>query len=366
MSEKTNTQDDLLKTENFTLPEQEMYQVQPKEYLVEAEKKRKLKTTSEGNGHHLAEIDSFADLSDILPDDILSLYLKEMVRTPLLSYEQELSLAKELEKGRQAQNKLGTVSPDTQEAQILKDHIKKGEQARDQLIRANTRLVVSVAKKYRNQGVPFTDLIQEGNLGLMKATTKFDYRRGYRFSTYATWWIRQAVTRAVANQGRTIRIPLFMNDRFRKLQQVSEQLEQSWGRKPTPEEVAGEMNMDPARVRWMFKASQHSVSLEAPVGEEGDTALGDFIEDKGTPPPADATNLHLLREELNMVISTLPPRESKILKLRFGLQNCRAYSLQEIGQKFGLTRERIRQLEKNALRRLRHPRRSRPLKDFLD
>ena len=402
MTNKTDTNHSL-KTEEFTLPKQLLYQAETQGYLLlddlltalpeveenmarleevfiylinkgieldsdieEAKAKRTQVSSPESSVSNQAEKDFLPDLTDIPVDDTLSLYLREMMATPLLTYEQELALAKQLEKGQQAKKKLETVSPHTNQAQLLRLHVKEGERARQHLVKANTRLVVSVARKYTGQGVPFSDLIQEGNLGLMKATTKFDYRRGYKFSTYATWWIRQAVTRALASQGRTIRVPIHMSDRFRKLQQVSAQLEQSWGRKPTPEELAAKMDLPSARVRWMLKASQHSISLATPVGEEGDTELGDLIEDEDAPPPPDTTYQHLLREELAAALLNLSPREARVLELRFGLQDGRSYSLQEVGQKFGLTRERIRQIEKNALRRLRHPARARPLKEYLD
>ncbi|MCB0212630.1 MAG: RNA polymerase sigma factor RpoD, partial [Anaerolineae bacterium] len=251
------------------------------------------------------------------------------------------------------------------EAFKLKRFMREGDRARDHLIKANTRLVVSIAKKYMGQGVPFSDLIQEGNLGLMKAVEKFDYRRGYKFSTYATWWIRQAITRALADQGRTIRVPVHMSDRIRKLHQISRQLEQVWGRKPTPEELAEHMDLEPAKVRWMLRVSRHPVSLERPVGEEEDSELGNFIEDEDAPTPPDAAYHRLLQEKLEDVLSTLTPREARILRLRFGLQNGRSYTLEEVGKKFGLTRERIRQIEGQALRKLRHPRRSRQLRDYL-
>ena len=311
-----------------------------------------------------AEIE--ADLSEIPADDTLKLYLRDMMRTPLLTYEQEVALAKQLEKGQQAKKQLKGVPANTNQSQRLTAQVKRGEKARNHLIRANTRLVVSVAKKYTGHGVPLIDLIQEGNLGLMKATTKFDYRRGFKFSTYATWWIRQAVTRALASQGQTIRIPVHMNDRFRKLQQVSAQLEQDWGRKPTPEELAENMELHPAKVRWMLKTSQRAISLQSPVGHEEDTELGYFIEDKSALSPLDATFQGSLREALRAELLNLSPREARVLELRFGLQDGRSYSLQEVGQKFGLTRERIRQIEKLALRRLRHPSRARSLKYFLD
>ena len=312
----------------------------------------------------LAEMDPF-DLNGIAADDTISLYLREMARVPLLTPAEETSLAKRLERGRRAQRLYARGEHSEEEKSRLKKEVAQGQQARKHLIRANTRLVVSIAKKYMGQGVPFSDLIQEGNLGLMKAVEKFDYRRGYKFSTYATWWIRQAITRALADQGRTIRVPVHMSDRLRKLHQVSRQLEQVWGRKPTPEELAAEMGLEPAKVRWMLRVSRHPVSLERPVGEEEDSELGNFIEDIDAPTPPDVAYHHMLQEKLEDVLSTLTPREARILRLRFGLQNGRSYTLEEVGKKFGLTRERIRQIEGQALRKLRHPRRSRQLRDYL-
>jgi RNA polymerase primary sigma factor len=338
--------------------------------LEEAETKTEQKeaSTAENNNKNQTEKtfqpEEF-DLSAISPDDTLNLYLKEMASVPLLSFEQETTLAKQIERGDQARRKLQKISSDSPEAVRLRAEIRRGNEARSHLIQANTRLVVSIAKKYKGYGVPFTDLIQEGNLGLIKAITKFDYHRGYKFSTYATWWIRQSVTRALASQGRTIRIPVHMNDRLRKLKQVSRRLEQVEGRKPTPEELAKEMKIEPSQVRWMLRSSRHPISLELPIGEEKDSELGDFIEDSDSPPPTDTTFHHLLREEIEDALATLPAREARILRLRFGLQNGEMYSLAEVGEKLGLTRERIRQLEKQALRRLRHPRRSRSLKDYL-
>ncbi|MGQ9503138.1 MAG: RNA polymerase sigma factor RpoD [Anaerolineae bacterium] len=305
------------------------------------------------------------DLDGIAADDTISLYLKEMARVPLLTPEEETTLARRLERGRRAQRLLAKGGYTEEEAARLRREVAQGQQARDHLIRANTRLVVSIAKKYMGQGVPFSDLIQEGNLGLMKAVEKFDYRRGYKFSTYATWWIRQAITRALADQGRTIRVPVHMSDRLRKLHQVSRQLEQIWGRKPTPEELAAEMEIEPAKVRWMLRVSRHPVSLERPVGEEEDSELGNFIEDVDAPTPPEVAYHHMLQEKLEEVLATLTPREARILRLRFGLQNGRSYTLEEVGKKFGLTRERIRQIEGQALRKLRHPRRSRQLRDYL-
>jgi RNA polymerase primary sigma factor len=307
------------------------------------------------------------DLSTISTDDTVGLYLKEMARVPLLTTEQEVDLAKRLERGLNAQTRLdklnGTAS--FKKRAELQGHVEDGRGAREHLIKANTRLVVSIAKKYIGRGVPFLDLIQEGNLGLMKAVEKFDYRRGYRFSTYATWWIRQTITRAIADQGRTIRVPVHMSDRIRRLYKVARQLEQMYGRKPTPEEIAVELNVEPRKVQWMLKVSWRPLSLERPVGEEEDTEFGAFIEDDTTPTPTQSAYQNLLREKVEEVLATLTPREARILRLRFGLQNGRSYTLEEVGQKFGLTRERIRQIEGKALRRLRHPRRARQLRDYL-
>lgn len=311
----------------------------------------------------MIQVDSNDDVS---ADDTTSLYLKEMARVPLLTPIEELDLAKRLEAGRQASRKLenGKYSNDEEEYD-LREQVMRGDLAREHLIRANTRLVVSVAKKYVGQGVPFLDLIQEGNLGLMRAVDKFDHERGYKLSTYATWWIRQAITRALADQGRTIRLPVHMGDRLRKIYRTARELEQEWGRPPTPEEIADAMDLDPRKVRWMLRVSPHPLSLEKPVGEEEDEELGSFVEDEGTLEPAEATHQHLLHEGIEEVLSTLTPREARILRLRYGLQNGRSYTLEEVGRKFGLTRERIRQIESKALRRLRHPSRSRQLKDYM-
>jgi RNA polymerase primary sigma factor len=311
------------------------------------------------------EEESF-DLSSVSSDDTVGLYLKEMARVPLLTTEEEVALAKRLEAGLAAQADINCGnSRDTDHMRHLLSSVEDGKDARDHLIKANTRLVVSIAKRYMGRGVPFLDLIQEGNLGLMKAVEKFDYTRGYRFSTYATWWIRQTITRAIADQGRTIRVPVHMSDRIRHLYKTARQLEQEHGRKPTAEEIAAEMNLEPRKVQWMLKVSWRPLSLERPVGEEEDSELGSFIEDDTTPTPTQSAYQNLLREKVEEVLSTLTPREARILRLRFGLQNGRQYTLEEVGQKFGLTRERIRQIEGKALRRLRHPRRSRQLRDFM-
>lgn len=303
------------------------------------------------------------DLASMASNDTVGLYLKEMARVPLLSTEEEIDLAMRLEAGDASAAKL-RKEPTSNRALEWKLLAEDGINARDHLIKANTRLVVSIAKKYMCRGVPFLDLIQEGNLGLMKAVEKFDYRRGYRFSTYATWWIRQTITRAIADQGRTIRVPVHMSDRIRRLYRVARQLEQEYGRKPTPDEIAVEMQVEPRKIQWMLRVSWQPLSLEHPVGEDEDSELGNFIENDSLTPTQIAHD-NLLREKIEEVLATLTPREARILRLRFGLQNGRAYTLEEVGQKFGLTRERIRQIEGRALRRLRHPRRARQLRDYL-
>jgi len=305
-------------------------------------------------------------LADIAVDDTVSLYLREMAREPLLSREEEIELAKRIERGHAAMEKLAAeegLSPE--ERAKLEADIQAAEEARARFIRANTRLVVSIAKKYVNRGVPLLDLIQEGNLGLIRAVEKFDYRRGHRFSTYATWWIRQAIRRALADQGRTIRIPIHISDRIHKVQQAIQQLEKQLGRRPTLEEIAEVVDIPPYEVRWILNSSRQPVSLEQPVGEERENELGYFIEDEQLTTPSDATAQSLLAEEMDKVLATLDPREEKILRLRYGLQDGRNYSLEEVGERFGLTRERIRQIEGQALRKLRHPRRSRSLRDYL-
>ncbi len=315
----------------------------------------------------LSEEDAVFDLSGISSDDTVGLYLKEMAQVPLLTNGEEIELARRLEQGNQAAQRLRRDREKLSEEAIheLEARVEDGQAAREHLIKANTRLVVSIAKKYIGRGVPFLDLIQEGNLGLMKAVEKFDYRRGYRFSTYATWWIRQTITRAIADQGRTIRVPVHMSDRIRRLYKTARQLEQSNGRKPTPEEIASALDLEPRKVQWMLRVSWQPLSLEHPVGEEEDSELGSFIEDETTPTPTESAHDNLLREKLEELLETLSSREARILRLRFGLQDGRSYTLEEVGQKFGLTRERIRQIEGRALRRLRHPRRSRQLRDYL-
>lgn len=306
------------------------------------------------------------DLTAIDSDDTISLYLREVSTIPLLTAKEEVQLAKRLERGCQARDQLADENGYSPlERKQLESLVQDGEAARHHLIRANSRLVISLAKKHLGQGVPFLDLIQEGNMGLMRAVEKFDYRRGYKFSTYATWWIRQSVTRAVADQGRTIRVPVHMNDRIRRLYRALHQLEQKLGRSPTPEEIAEELNLPPQKVRWMLRVSQRPLSLEKPVGEESDSELGDFIEDQDIPAPSELASQHLLREEIENVLTALSPREARVLKLRFGLTDGRSYTLKEVGERFGVTRERIRQIEAEALQRLRHPNRSGRLRDYL-
>ena len=311
-------------------------------------------------------------------EDPVRMYLKEIGKVPLLSAEEEIELAKNMEAGAVAKEKIAILksreeNATEEELAEIKEEIKNlqkdldaGDEAKKRLAEANLRLVVSIAKRYVGRGMLFLDLIQEGNLGLIKAVEKFDYRKGYKFSTYATWWIRQAITRAIADQARTIRIPVHMVETINKLIRVSRQLLQELGREPSPEEIAAEMNMPVERVREILKISQEPVSLETPIGEEEDSHLGDFIQDDNVPVPADAAAFTLLKEQLVEVLNTLTDREQKVLRLRFGLDDGRARTLEEVGKEFNVTRERIRQIEAKALRKLRHPSRSRKLKDYLD
>ncbi len=313
------------------------------------------------------DLETYTDLAPISSDDTIGLYLKEMSRVPLLSLEEEQTIARKIERGRQARNELHRLNGNTppQRRQQLEEETEEGMQAREHLIKANTRLVVSIAKRYMGRGVPFLDLIQEGNLGLMKAVEKYEYQRGFRFSTYATWWIRQTITRSIADQGRTIRVPVHMVDRIRQLYKTTHEMEQKLGRIPTNDELADVLGLNSNKVDWMMRVSWLPLSLESPVNDEDDSELGMFVEDEITPTPIQSAYSKLLREKVEEVLSTLPPREARILRLRFGLDNGRTYTLEEVGQKFGLTRERIRQIESKALRRLRHPRRARQLKDYL-
>jgi RNA polymerase primary sigma factor len=305
------------------------------------------------------------DLSGLPLDDALGLYLKEAASVPLLSAEQELDLANKMCEGREAKRGLRKNGLDPEARRRLERTIEETRSARERLIVANTRLVVNIAKRYRGRGLSFLDLIQEGNLGLIKAVEKYDPTRGYRLSTYATWWIRQSVTRAVADQGRTIRIPIHMSGKISRLYKTARRLEQEYNRRPAPEEIAQELGLKPRKVRWMLKVSRYPLSLERPVGEEQDSELGALIEDDNVPQPTESADQRLLRDKLEEVLDTLSPREARILRLRFGLQDGRCYTLEEVGHKFGLTRERIRQIQHKALRRLRHPRRSRGLRGYL-
>jgi RNA polymerase primary sigma factor len=308
------------------------------------------------------------DISAISSDDPVGLYFRQMAQEPLLTALEEIDLAKRIERGRKAQERADR-SDAAQKSERwyvqMQRMIFDGQAAREHLGRANTRLVVSIAKRYMGQGLPFPDLIQEGNVGLMRAVDKYDYRRGNRFSTYATWWIRQAITRALAQKTRTIRIPLHMTERIRQMYRIAQSLEQLLGRRPSPEEIADEMDLPADTVRGMMDASQHAIALEKPVGEDGDSEFGDFIEDQDSPSPVDSATQHLLEETIEEVLSELTPRQSHILRLRFGLGGGEPHTLEEIANKFGLSRERIRQLEKEALRRLRHPRLAHTLRDYL-
>lgn len=301
-------------------------------------------------------------------DDHVKMYLKEIGKVNLLTPEEELSLAKRMADGETAKEQLEEIGEEIDEdtKKQIDLLIADGEKAKKSLAEANLRLVVSIAKRYVGRGMLFLDLIQEGNLGLIKAVDKFDYTKGYKFSTYATWWIRQAITRAIADQARTIRIPVHMIETINKLVRVSRQLVQELGREPTPEELAKELNMPVDKVREISKISQEPVSLETPIGEEEDSHLGDFIPDEDAPAPSEAASFVLLKEQLGAVLETLSEREAKVLRLRFGLDDGRARTLEEVGKEFDVTRERIRQIEAKALRKLRHPSRSKKLKDFLD
>jgi RNA polymerase primary sigma factor len=305
------------------------------------------------------------DLENIDTDDTIGLYLKEVSRVPLLNAEEEVELAQRIERGRMAREELAKGNVNNKRRLELRKLIEDGWAAREHLITANSRLVISVAKKYMGRGVPFLDLIQEGNIGLIRATKKFDYRRGHKFSTYATWWIRQAVTRAIADQGRTIRVPVHMGDQINKLLRVQHQLTQRLGREPTVEELAIALDVPPKKVENMIQVARRPLSLETPTDDEEDSVLGDFIEDDEAPPPDESATYNLLREHLEEVLNGLPPREVRILQLRYGLLDGQAYTLEEVGRKMGVTRERVRQIEAQALSRLRHPSIRRKLRDYL-
>ena len=305
--------------------------------------------------------------ASISQDDTVGMYLKEMSRVPLLTVDEELDLAIRIEKGAKANEekiKL-TGRQNLAKRRKLNAIIDDGQHAREHLIKANTRLVVSIAKRYMGRGVAFLDLIQEGNLGLMKAVKKYDHTRGFRFSTYATWWIRQTISRAISDQARTIRVPVHMIDRIRQLYRANHELEQKLGRQPTIEELAQNVDLPIQRVQWIMKVSWLPLSLESPVGDEEDSELGQFIKDEVSPTPMQSAYQSMLKDKLEEILSTLSPREARVLRLRFVLDDGTSYTLEEVGRKFGLTRERIRQIEGRALRQLRHPKRARQLKDYL-
>ena len=305
-------------------------------------------------------------LAHIEINDTVGLYLKEAGRVPLLTQEEEIEITQRIERGREAMNQLAQGKVNSEERAELRWHIQDGWDAREHLITANARLVISVAKKYMGRGVPFLDLIQEGNIGLMRAAKKFDYTRGYKFSTYATWWIRQAVTRAIADQGRTIRVPVHMGDQVSRMLRIQHQLKQKYGRDPTMEEVAEALDVPPKKVEEMIQLARHPLSLQMPIGEEDDDVLGDFIEDDNSPAPDETAANNLLHEQIAGILDSLPPREARILQLRYGLLDGQYLTLNEVGQKMGVTRERVRQIEAQALRRLRTPGIQKALQSYLD
>jgi RNA polymerase primary sigma factor len=305
------------------------------------------------------------DLAGIETNDTIGLYFREVSRVPLLNANEEIELAQRIESGRLARAEMARGNVSDRRRVQLRRLVEDGWAAREHLITANSRLVISVAKKYMNRGVPFLDLIQEGNIGLMRATKKFEYRRGHKFSTYATWWIRQAISRAVADQGRTIRVPVHMGDKINKLLRIQNELTQALDRTPTIEELAEALEVEPDKVEYMIKVARKPLSLELPTDDEGDSTLGDFIEDDEVPRPDDTATENLLKEHLLSVLDSLPAREVRILQLRFGLLDGNSYTLEEVGAKMGVTRERVRQIQAQALSRLRHPTIKRRLRDYL-
>ena len=323
------------------------------------------KSSEEENKDKIDQNVSEDYLANIDTKDTIGLYLKEVSRVPLLTAEEEVELAQRIERGRMAREELAVGRVSITRRTELRRLIEDGWSAREHLITANSRLVISVAKKYMGRGVPFLDLIQEGNIGLIRATKKFDYRRGHKFSTYATWWIRQAVTRAIADQGRTIRVPVHMGDQINKLLRIQHQLTQKLGRAPVVDELAEALEVPPKKVEHMIKVARRPLSLELPTDNEEDSVLGDFIEDQDSPPPDDTATHHLLQDHLVEVMENLPPREVRILQLRYGILDGQAYTLEEVGRKMGVTRERVRQIEAQALSRLRHPTVRRKLRDYL-
>ncbi len=311
------------------------------------------------------EVEAVIGLEELDLENTLALYLREAAHHSILDAEEEVALVKKMGAGKRAQMRLGQGVP-PEERRILERQVEEGEAARQCLIRSNLRLVISIAKRYRGQGLTFLDLIQEGNVGLMRAVDKFDYRQGNRFSTYATWWIRQAITRALSYQSRTIRLPVHMGERLRRVKQASGQLERELGRKPEPEEIAQLLDLSPEQMERVLRAPTHTISLEKPVGEDGENQLGEFIEDEEIPPPVDLILDEELHEQLQEVLWKLPSRERRIIDLRFGLSDGDPRTLQEIAEEFGLSRERIRQIEGEVLRKLRHPHFSRKLRAYLN
>ena len=321
----------------------------------------------DGSDRSMTEADEPVDLSNIGADDTVSLYLKEVGSVPLLTARQEVELAMQMEEGQKARRRLNSArSLSGEERDLLRLRAERGDDARRHFIKANSRLVISIAKRYVNRGVTFLDLIQEGNIGLIRAVRKFDHRRGYRFSTYATWWIRQAIARALADQGRTIRIPAYMCERIGKLAKTTQRLAQEFGREPDSAEVAAELGTTPQQVERIRRFSQPTLSLDRPAGEDQDSQLADFVADLATTPPSTEASRQLLREQLAEVFGALSVREGRVLRLRFGLTDGHSYTLEEVGRKFGVTRERIRQIEAEAISKLRHPIRSRRLRDYLE
>jgi RNA polymerase primary sigma factor len=329
------------------------------------EREKRAGEVSEGPEQADLLADQEAYFDTITIDDTIGLYLKEIGRVPLLTAEQEVTLAKRMEAGRMAQEKLDQDGLDPEKRAELRKVVLDGLAAREHLIRANSRLVISIAKKYMGRGVPFLDLIQEGNIGLIRTADKFNYRLGHKFSTYATWWIRQAVTRAIADQSRTIRVPVHMGDQINKLLRTSHRLTQQIGREPTSEELADALGVPTRKAEDLLRVARHPLSLEMPTNKEEENELGDFIEDEDSPAPGDEVTHSILRELLQDILGHLPPREVRILQLRYGLVDGETYTLEEVGKKLGVTRERVRQIEAQALSRLRHPMRSRRLKGFL-
>jgi RNA polymerase primary sigma factor len=319
----------------------------------------------EDDGETESEVEVGVDLTKVNIEDNVDLYFNSVGDVPLLTAEEEVELSKRIERGRDARADLAQGVGSADERRELQRTIEDGWAAREHLVLANSRLVISVAKKYIGRGVPFLDLIQEGNIGLIRATKKFDYKRGHKFSTYATWWIRQAVTRAIADQGRTIRLPVHMGDQINKMLRVSHRLTQELGRSPSVDELAETLNVSPEKVEQMMDVSRRPLSLERPIDDEEDSFLGDFVEDEESPAPPEVATEHLLKQHMTEILDKLPPREARILQLRYGLGDGESYTLEEVGKKMGVTRERVRQIEAQALRRLRHPSLRHKLADYL-